>query len=174
MKPKVLLSRKKILIYSLSILVLATSTYYIFAHRYILLPLEKRLKFFCALDDAHLTQEPVWIEGYWRNNNTEWVEVWACLHSDGNLTVIDISKNIDGYIGVYYCDTEDIFWIGAQRGPTTAGFYGPYEGILWKLTNDMTPLAGIIVSAIGIILSAIVLLYSLVRGASPRKNWRGN
>lgn len=172
MKPKVLLSRKKILIYSLSILVLATSTYYIFAHRYILLPLEKKLQLFWALDDAHLTQEPpLLIRGYWRIKYTEWVDgYWTCPRSGDNLTVIDIRETIDGYIGVYYCDTEDIFWIGAQRSPTTAGFYGPYPGILWKLTNDMTPLAGIITSAIGITLSAIALLYSLVREASPKKN----
>jgi len=68
-----------------------------------------------------------------------------------------IQEAIDAGMWVYYCNTDDIFWIGQQQGPLKAAFYGPYQGNLWKLTNAINPIA-----LIGITLSTIALLYPLI------------
>jgi len=161
MKPQPRLSKKKILIYSISIIVLAISTHYL------LLPQDKKLQLFCALDDTHLTQEPpLWIPGYWRIQYTEWVDgYWTSSRSGSNLTMIVIWEAIDAGMWVYYCNTEDIFWIGVQHGPMKGAVYGPYQGILWKLTSAINPLA-----TIGIILATMALLYPLIRRALPKNN----
>ena len=161
MKSQPPLSKKKMLIYSISIVALAISTYCL------LLPLDKKLLLFCALDDDNFAQEPpLWIPGYWRIKYTEWVDgYWTSSRSGSNLTMIAIWEAIDGGMWVYYCNNEDIFWIGIQKGPEKGAFYGPYQGILWKLTNALNPLA-----TIGIILSTIALLYSLIRRALPKNN----
>lgn len=153
MKPQTGLSKKRILIYSISFTVMVISMYYL------LLPIDRKLQLFCVLDDAHLAKEqPVWQPGYWRTQYTEWVDgYWTCPRSGSNLTMTGIQEAIDSGMWVAHCNTDDIFWIGQQQGPLKAAFYGPYQGNLWKLTNAINPIA-----LIGIALSTIALLHPLI------------
>jgi hypothetical protein len=113
---------------------------------YLLLPFERKLELFCVLDDAHLAEEgPVWVYG-----------TLTCPRCGSNLTTTVIWSAIDAGMWVDYCETENIFWVDEQWGPLKGAFYGPYDGILWKLTNALNPIA-----LVAIVLSVVALLYTL-------------
>lgn len=143
-------------------MVLITSAYVlVISTYYLLLPLEGKLELFCVLDEAHLAEEePVWHRGYWSVQYTDWVDgYWTCPRCGSSLTRTVIWEAIDAGMGVYYCEAENIFWVGQALGPLKgSAFYGPYQGYLWKLTNAINPLA-----LVGIILSAIALLCTPVQ-----------
>lgn len=154
---------KQILLCGLSIIVLVISAYYL------LLPLDRKLQLFCVLDDAHLAQpQPIWILGRWPRPFAEYVNgYWANPNTGTKLTMVTIWEAIDGGMWLYCDNTENVFWIGVQLGPMTAAFYGPYQGILWTLTNIINPLA-----LIGIAISIMTLLYPLVHRVLQKEHAR--
>jgi hypothetical protein len=132
---------------SIASIALVASTYYL------LLPLERKLQLFCVLDDAHLAEEePAWVDG-----------TLTCPRCGSNLTTTVIWSVIDAGMWLCYCETENMFWIAEQWGPLKGAFYGPYDGILWKLTNAINPIA-----LVTIILSAITLLCTIGHSTKTR------
>jgi len=154
MKPKPRLNGKWALIYSLAIIVLVISIYYL------TLSLDTKLRLFCTIDDTHIAEKtPTWILGYWRTPYTEYVNgYWTNPDTGKNLTTITIWEAIDAGTWLYYDNNENIFWITIQRGPMKNTTYGPYQGSLWTLTNTINPLA-----LAGITLSTITLIYRPIR-----------
>lgn len=153
MKPQPRLNKKWTIIYTLAVTLLLASTFVL------TLPLETKLRFFCNIDEAHITENPPIYHqirtfapdrgsgGYWTNPNT-----------GTELIVITIHVAIDTGMWLYYDNTENIFWIGTLTGPMKSTFYGPYPGIQWTLTNIVNSLA-----LAGIILSIIALIYQPLR-----------
>ncbi|MCW4031433.1 MAG: hypothetical protein NWE80_03620 [Candidatus Bathyarchaeota archaeon] len=140
------IGKKRILLYGIPAIVLILST------AYLLLPMEKKLRLFCVLDDAHLAEEePIWVQGYWRAR---------CPQCGLDLTEFVIYTGIDAGMSVLYCNSEDIFWIVHGWGPMKVKFYGPYQGSLWELANTLN-----VVAVFGIIFSVIAFLLPLMHRA---------
>ncbi len=158
MKPQPRLNKKWTIIYTLAVTSLLVSTFLL------TLPLDTKLRFFCTIDDAHITINPPTYHpiytfapdggpsGYWANPNTSTV-----------LVEITIWVAIDAGMWLYYDNTENIFWIRTLTGPLKTTFYGPYPGILWVLTSLINPIA-----LAGIVLSMIALIYQPARKLRTR------
>jgi len=146
--------KKWILIYSLAVIALFISIYYL------TLPLDTKLRLFCTIDDAHIAETPpTWNPGYWRTPYTDYANgYWTNPNTGTNLTVTTIWEVIDGGMWLYYDNTENIFWITIQRGPFKNTTYGPYQGSSWALTNTISPLA-----LTAIALSITALIYRPIR-----------
>jgi hypothetical protein len=143
MQPQPQSNKKWTIIYTLAVTLLLASTFVL------TFPLDTKLRFFCAIDDAHVAKDPPTSNSgdYWINPNT-----------GTKLVVITVLVAIDTGMWLYYDNTENIFWIGAHTGPMKSTFYGPYPGTLWTLTSLMNPLA-----IAGIALSIIALIYQPIR-----------
>ena len=138
------IGKKRILLYGIPAIVLILST------AYLLLPMERKLRLFCVLDDAHLAEEePMWVQGY-----------WVCPQCGSNLTEIVIYKMIDAGMSVLHCNSENMFWILHGWGPMKAKVYGSYHEILWRLPNALN-----VVAVFGIIFSVIAFLLPLMHRA---------
>lgn len=116
---------------------------------YLPLPMERKLRHFCVLDDAHLAEEPrasaYRVQGY-----------WVCPQCGSNLAEIVIYEYEDAGMWVLSCYSEGIFWILYAYGPMKSKVYGSYHEILWRLPNALN-----VVAVFGIIFSVIAFLYLL-------------
>jgi hypothetical protein len=131
------IGKKRILLYGIPAIVLVLST------AYLLLPMERKLRLFCVLDDAHLAEEePIWVQGY-----------WVCPQCGLDVTEFVIYTGIDVGMSVLYCNSEDMFWIVHGWGPMKVKVYGPYQGSLWGLTNTLN-----VVAQFGVLFSGIAIL----------------
>jgi len=150
MKTQPPLNKKWTLIYSLAIITLAISIYYLS------LPLDTKLRFFCTIDDAHIAENPpTYHPGYWPRPFAEYVNgYWTNPNTGTKLVVITIWEAIDAGMWLYYDSTQNTFWITIQQGPMKNTTYGPYQGNLWTLTKTINLLA-----TAGITLSIIALIY---------------
>jgi hypothetical protein len=126
------------------------------------LPFKEKLETLCPLDNANVFEKP-----------EDWAPLTSiytnCAECGSNLTAITYAypESTNRRL-VFFCNSQDIFWIGVERCTGPGTLYGPYQGELWRQANDINPnaLKTATLSSIGIVIPLIYLLLMKPRRAA--------
>jgi hypothetical protein len=131
------------------------------------LPFKEKLETLYPLDNANVFEKP---------------EDWAPLTSiytncpkcgaSLSATTYAYPESTNRHL-VFFCNSQDIFWIGVERCTGPGTLYGPYQGKLWRQANGInsTALTTVTLSSIAIVTPLIYLLLIKPRiSAKPRES----